>query len=184
MPIESASTTLSTLPAFSLPDLDGQPVSILDYANGRTCVIVFACNHCPYVQSIESELGSIAESHDDVAWVAICSNDITSHPDDDVPGLRDQIRRAGWNFPYLVDEGQDVARLFGAVCTPDFFVFDGQRNLVYLGAMDDARPRQPQPVDGAHLLGALESAAEGQHYRAGKPSMGCGIEWKSQAPSS
>lgn len=182
MPIESEGTTLSTLPAFCLPDLDGQPVSILEYANGRACVIVFACNHCPYVQSIESQLGTIAQNRDDVAWIAICSNDTTSHPDDDVPGLRDQSRRAGWNFPYLVDEGQDVARLFGAVCTPDFFVFDGQGNLVYRGAMDDARPRQPQPVDGAHLVGALESAAAGHSYRAGRPSMGCGIKWKTQAP--
>lgn len=184
MPIESAGTTLSTLPDVSLPDLDGQPVSIREYANGRPCVVVFACNHCPYVQSIESKLGSIAHSRDDVAWLAICSNDTTTHPDDDVPGLRDQSRRAGWNFPYLVDESQDLARSFGAVCTPDFFVFDGLGNLVYRGAMDDARPRQPQPVDGAHLLGALEAAAGGRSYEAGKPSMGCGIKWKAQEPNS
>lgn len=184
MAIESANTTLRTLPDVSLPDLDGQLVSIREYANGRPCVVVFSCNHCPYVQSIEAELGSIARKRDDVSWLAICSNDTTSHPDDDVPGLRDQSVRAGWNFPYLVDESQDVARLFGAVCTPDFFVFDGQRNLVYRGAMDDARPRQPQPVDGAHLLGALEAATTGQDYLAGKPSMGCGIKWRTEAPNS
>lgn len=182
MAIESVDTTVSTLPEVCLPDLDGQPVSIRDYAKGRPCVVVFACNHCPYVQSIESELGSIALKRDEVAWLAICSNDTTSCPDDDVPGLRDQSRRAGWTFPYLVDANQDVARLFGAVCTPDFFVFDGRGNLVYRGAMDDARPRQPQPVDGAHLLGALEAATAGRNYVSGKPSMGCGIKWKDDAP--
>ncbi|MDC3001988.1 thioredoxin family protein [Actinomycetota bacterium] len=180
MAVESNATELRTLPDVTLPNLNGEPTSVTALAQGRPCVVVFACNHCPYVQSVERELGAIADAHPDVAWVAICSNDVETHPDDDVPGLRDQATRAGWHFDYLVDISQDVARTFGAVCTPDFFVFDAAGNLTYRGAMDDARPRQPQPVDGAHLLSAVEAARSGQSYTGGKPSMGCGIKWREQ----
>jgi peroxiredoxin len=176
--IESSDTAISALPDVTLPDVTGTLVPLREHARGRSCVVVFACNHCPYVQSIESALGSIARERNDIAWVAICSNDTTTHPDDDIPGLRDQVARAGWNFPYLVDETQEVAQTFGAVCTPDFFVFDEAGALVYRGAMDDARPRQPQPVDGRHLRGALAAAASRQPYLDGKPSMGCGIKWR------
>lgn len=178
MAIESDDTTVHRLPDIRLPDLDGTRVSLHAYAKGRPCVVVFACNHCPYVQSIESTLGALAQQRDDVAWIAICSNDVTTHPDDDIPGLRLQAARASWTFPYLIDESQDAARAFGAVCTPDFFVFDDSGRLVYRGAMDDARPRQPQAVDGKHLLGALTAASVHQPYEVGKPSMGCGIKWK------
>ena len=138
MAVESNTTELRTLPDVTLPNLDGEPTSVSALAQDRPCVVVFTCNHCPYVQSVESELGAIADAHPDVAWVAICSNDVETHPDDDVPGLRDQATRAGWHFNYLVDTSQDVARTFGAVCTPDFFVFDAAGNLTYRGAMDDA----------------------------------------------
>lgn len=178
MAIESGATSVHELPNITLPDLNGTPVSLHKHAEGRPCVVIFACNHCPYVQSIESTLGTVARQHEEVAWVAICSNDVSTHPDDDIPGLRDQAERAGWNFPYLIDESQEVAQTFGAVCTPDFFVFDNSGALIYRGAMDDARPRQPQPVDGAHLLGALAAAALHEPYMRGKPSMGCGIKWK------
>ncbi len=120
MAVESNATELRTLPDVTLPNLNGEPTSVTALAKGRPCVVVFACNHCPYVQSVETELGAIAAAHPDVAWVAICSNDVETHPDDDVPGLRDQATRAGWHFDYLVDTSQDVARTFGAVCTPDF----------------------------------------------------------------
>lgn len=178
MPIESGDVTIDALPQVSLPDLDGQVIELAQASEGRPCVVVFACNHCPYVQSIESALGELAAATPDVAWFAICSNDIQSYPDDDIPGLREQVARAGWNFPYLVDSDQDVARTFGAVCTPDFFVFDPAGRLVYRGAMDDARPRQPQPVDGAHLKAALDAARAGQTFAGGKPAMGCGIKWR------
>lgn len=178
MAIESSDTALCAMPDLTVPDLNGTPISLHGHARGRPCVVVFACNHCPYVQSIEAALGSIAQERDDIAWIAICSNDITTHPDDDIPGLRDQAVRAGWNFPYLVDQTQQVARTFGAVCTPDFFVFDDAGTLVYRGAMDDSRPRQPQPVDGRHLREALEAAVSRRPYLDGTPSMGCGIKWK------
>jgi peroxiredoxin len=180
--IESHGTSLLELPDVHLPDLNGSSVSLRAYAANRRSVVVFSCNHCPYVQSIESRLGDIARQFDDVAWFAICSNDTASHPDDDVPGLRIQAARAHWTFPYLVDESQEVAQAFGAVCTPDFFVFNAAHQLVYRGAMDDARPRQPQPIDAIHLLGALEAASENRAYSNGKPAMGCGIKWKEVKP--
>lgn len=178
MAIESAGTAIEKLPQAQLPDLSGTLRSLTDLARGQVTVVVFACNHCPYVQSIEHELGTIAAQHPDVSWIAICSNDAAHYPDDDVPGLRAQVERAGWNFPYLIDEDQSIARRFGAVCTPDFFVFNPHGGLTYRGAMDDARPRQPQPVDGVHLLAAIDAAASGSRYTSGKPSMGCGIKWK------
>ncbi len=180
MPIESEHTRLDRLPDVTLPDLDGTDVRVRDVANGRPLVVVFACNHCPYVQSVESELGRLSASLSNVAWLAICSNDVQAYPEDDIHGLRQQAKRAGWSFPYLIDARQDVARSFGAVCTPDFFVFDANGVLVYRGAMDDARPRQPQPVDGVHLIAALESARRGEVFGGGKPAMGCGIKWREQ----
>lgn len=178
MPVESEGAEITALPSVVLPDLTGAPVDVAALTADRPTVVVFACNHCPYVQSVESELGRIARDNDDVTWIAVCSNDADAYPDDDIPGLSAQAERAGWTFPYLVDADQSVARAFGAVCTPDFFVFDGSGSLVYRGAMDDARPRQPQPVDGAHLLAALDAAREGATYQAGKPAMGCGIKWR------
>ncbi len=178
MPIESADTVIEQLPQAQLLDLSGTLHSLSDLAQGQVTVVIFACNHCPYVQSIERELGAIAAQRPDVSWIAICSNDSVNYPDDDVPGLRAQVERAGWNFPYLIDQDQNIARRFGAVCTPDFFVFDAEGRLVYRGAMDDARPRQPQPVDGVHLLAAIDAASTGSSYVGGKPSMGCGIKWK------
>ncbi len=178
MAVESSSTEITHLPDVTLPDLDGNAVSLGTFAQGRPVVVVFACNHCPYVQSVESELGSIAARETRAGFVAICSNDVGAYPEDDVPGLREQAARAGWSFPYLVDSSQNVARRFGAVCTPDFFVFDATGMLVYRGAMDDARPRQPQPVDGAHLTAAIDAACEGEAFTGGKPAMGCGIKWR------
>ncbi len=180
MAVESEVTQIERLPDVTLPDLDGNEVSLREACHGRSSVVVFACNHCPYVQSIEGEFGAITRSRPDVAWIAICSNDTQAYPDDDVPGLRDQAERSGWGFPYLVDSRQNVARTFGAVCTPDFFVFDADGALVYRGAMDDARPRQPQPVDGAHLMAALDAAERREAYAGGKPAMGCGIKWREQ----
>jgi len=178
MAVESASTPISALPSASLPDLTGTTIDLQTLASGRPTVVVFACNHCPYVRSVEDALGGMAALNPDVTWVVICSNDADAYPDDDLPGLREQAARAGWDFPYLVDADQSVARAFGAVCTPDFFVFDAHGQLVYRGAMDDARPRQPQPVDGAHLKAALAAARQGQPFVGGKPAMGCGIKWR------
>lgn len=178
MAVESSTPRISQLPRVELADVDGAVIDVHALAAGRPTVVVFACNHCPYVQSIEAVLGDIARERTDVNWIAICSNDVNEYPEDDVPGLREQIDRAGWTFPYLVDEDQSVAKTFGAACTPDFFVFAPDGSLTYRGAMDDARPRQPQPVDAVHLLAAVEAAAAGQPFAGGKPAMGCGIKWR------
>ncbi len=179
MAVSSSTTELSTLPDVTLPDLDGVTVTLSEYAAGRPLVVVFSCNHCPYVRWVEDGLAAVAAERGDAAWVAICSNDPVSYPDDDVPGLRDQATRAGWEFPYLVDETQEVARAFGAVCTPDFFVFDGQGCLGYRGAMDDARPQGEPPVDGRYLRAALDAAATGTAVPdLGRPALGCSIKWR------
>lgn len=179
MAVESTVTPIDRLPDIALDDLAGNRVRLSDLSAGRPIVVAFACNHCPYVKWIESGLSAIATARPDAAWVAICSNDAVTYPDDDVPGLRDQAARAGWTFPYLVDASQDVARTFGAVCTPDFFVFDANGWLVYRGAMDDARPNMPPPVDGHYLSAAIDAAIAGVPMTAtGRPSLGCSIKWR------
>ncbi len=169
-------------PAFTLPDLDGTPHALLDHvAAADGVVVVFACNHCPYVKHVEAELGRIAADHADrgIRFLAVCSNDVTTHPDDDVPGLRQQADRAGWGFPYLVDTSQEVARAYGAACTPDFFVYDGDGRLAYRGAMDDSSPGNGRPNDGAALRAALAHVLAGEPVpEPHVPAMGCGIKWR------
>ena len=179
MAVTSSTTELTRLPEVTLPDLDGTPVNLAALAAGRPLVVAFACNHCPYVKWVERGLAEVAIERPDAAWVAIASNDTAQYPDDDVPGLRDQVERAGWPFSYLVDESQEVARTFDAACTPDFFVFDGRGLLVYRGAMDDARPDAEPPVDGRYLRAALDAAASGASLEGlGRPSLGCSIKWR------
>ena len=176
MPIESEVTSISSCPPFRLPDLSGE-VRTVCAPFDRPVLIAFTCNHCPYVQWVEQVLGRFA-SESDLDVYAICSNDIDSYPDDDVPGLREQVARAQWNFPYLIDADQHVARAFGAVCTPDFFLFSSSGDLIYRGAMDESRPQSEKPVTAEYLIAALESAIYKTAAPAGRPSMGCGIKWK------
>ncbi len=179
MAVESSTTAIDRLPSVTLTDLDGVAVTLADLASGRPLVVAFACNHCPYVKWVEAGLSGIATRRTDASWVAICSNDPVAYPDDDVPGLRDQAARAAWDFPYLVDTTQEVARTFGAVCTPDFFVFDAEGGLVYRGAMDDARPNMEPPVDGHYLDAAIDAALAGEQVPGlGRPSLGCSIKWR------
>lgn len=172
-------TALGTpMPAITLPDLDGALVDVAAYAAGRPLVIAFTCNHCPYVQHIEAELGNVAHDHSDVAVVAICSNDASTHPDDDVPGLQEQVERAGWTFPYLIDADQQVAHALGAACTPDFFCFDRTGVLAYRGAFDESRPGQPSPVTGNDLRSAIVHLRSNEPVpEPHRPSLGCGIKW-------
>ena len=144
-------------------------------------VVVFSCNHCPYVRHIEAELGQVATDYatSAVTFVAICSNDATEYPDDDIPGLSAQAERAAWNFPYLVDTDQFVAREFGAVCTPDFFVYDINGKLGYRGAFDESSPGNGLPVSGANLRAALDLLlATAPVPEPQRPSMGCSIKWR------
>ena len=172
MAVESAETQIATLPSVVATDLDGRTHHLTELVGQHACVIAFVCNHCPYVRWIESELGRIARDFPEVAFVAINSNDVDAYPDDDVDGMRDQLQRADWSFPYLRDRDQSAARTFGAVCTPDFFVFSADGALMYRGAMDNSRPSQDAPVNGAYLRAALAGSPV-----AGRPSLGCGIKW-------
>lgn len=172
MAVESAETQLAARPNGSVTALDGSPHQLDELVDQRACVIAFVCNHCPYVRWIESELGKIAREFPEVAFVAINSNDVDAYPDDDEGGMREQVQRADWSFPYVIDRNQSVARTFGAVCTPDFFVFGSDGALMYRGAMDDSRPSQDAPVNGAYLRAALSGSPV-----TGRPSLGCGIKW-------
>ncbi len=185
MALQSALVPLGTpAPDFTLPDLSGLRLSLGDLAHRDVLVVVFACNHCPYVQHIETALAALSKEFSDVAFVAICSNDPLTYPDDDLDHLREQVERAGWTFPYLVDESQDVARAFSAVCTPDFFVYGPDRTLAYRGAFDASTPGNGLVVDGSALRAALTCLAAGQRVpEPHRPSLGCGIKWKSALQS-
>lgn len=170
-------------PDFCLPDVvSGQTVSRANFTGGKPLLVMFICRHCPYVVHVQDELARIGRdfSPRGVAVVAISANDAVSHPDDAPEGLRRQAREAGFSFPYLYDETQAVARAFGAACTPDFFLFDGNQRLVYRGQLDDSRPGNGKPVTGRDLRAALEASLAGQKPSdVQRPSAGCNIKWKS-----
>ncbi|WP_310911656.1 thioredoxin family protein [Lipingzhangella rawalii] len=168
-------------PDFSLPSIDGQTVARDDFANARALLVMFLSNHCPYVQRIEKALGETIAAYPghELAAVAICSNDVANYPDDDAAHLREQSQRAGFTFPYLVDESQEVAKAFRAACTPDFFLYDAQRRLAYRGEFDGARPSNDVSSDGASLRGAIDAVLAGTPVpEPHNPSLGCGVKWK------
>lgn len=167
-------------PPFALPSLDGRTVSENDFA-GRPLLVMFLSNHCPYVRHIERELGKLIAEYDagDLAVVAISSNNIETHPDDGPDGLAEQVQRAGFTFPYLLDAGQDVALAYRAACTPDFFLYDAEHRLAYRGEFDESRPRSDAPVTGQALRAALDQVLAGRPVPEPQvPSMGCNIKWK------
>ncbi|GAA3808711.1 thioredoxin family protein [Sphaerisporangium flaviroseum] len=167
-------------PAFDLPSIDGGRVSLADLKSTPATLVIFLSNHCPYVRRIEQGIGTLAADYRDLlTTVAICSNDVVNYPDDDTAHLAEQARRAGFGFPYLVDESQDVARAYKAACTPDFFLYDADRNLAYRGEFDDARPSNQVPVTGASLRRAVDAVLAGEPVPGRQnPSLGCGIKWK------
>jgi peroxiredoxin len=165
---------------FELPSVDGATVKLADL-DGRALVVMFLCNHCPYVRHVERQLGAVAAEYAgrDVAAVGICSNDTETNPDDGPAGLAEQARRAGFQFPYLIDDSQQVAAAYRAMCTPDLFLYDVDRRLAYRGALDDSTPRSGRPVTGALLRDALDRVLEGQPVpEPHRPSMGCSLKWK------
>jgi thiol-disulfide isomerase/thioredoxin len=169
------------LPPFSLPDLDGKIVSAQDFANAQALVVVFICPHCPYVKHVREAFVQLAKDYQPhhVAVVAINSNDANTYPEDGPAGMKEEASTAGFTFPYLRDESQDVASAFRAVCTPDFFVFDRHHHLAYRGQFDSSRPKSATPVTGADLRGALDALIAGQPIPATQhPSVGCSIKWK------
>jgi len=170
----------SPLPDATLEDLDGVAHRLADLLGDGPTLIAFMCNHCPYVQHVELAFGELADEYiaRGVSIIAVVSNDPVGYPQDGPDGMREQIARAGWRFPYLRDPEHVFALAMGAVCTPDLFVFDGQRQLVHRGAFDASSPRNGQPLNGADLRTALDAVLAGQPVPEGlTPSLGCGIKW-------
>lgn len=168
-------------PAFDLPSAQGDRVSLDSLADRPLLLVAFICNHCPFVKHIRSEFAAMGREYQarGVAWVAISANDTEAYPQDDLEHMRQEVQAAGYNFPYLLDESQAVARAYDAACTPDFFLFDQERRLIYRGQFDDSRPNNGIPVSGADLRAALEAALAGRALPTRqKPSIGCNIKWK------
>lgn len=167
------------MPPFRLPGVDGREHAETDYARAKALLIMFICNHCPYVKAIEDrliELGKRAQANG-AAIVAICSNDPEEYPEDRFDRLKARWEDKKYPFPYLHDETQAVARSFGAVCTPDFFLYDGNRRLVYRGRLDDSW-KDPAKVRRRELEDAInEVLAGGTPPLEQTPSMGCSIKW-------
>jgi peroxiredoxin len=168
-------------PDFTLPDVvSGKPVSLVQLAVDRPLVLMFICNHCPYVKHINAELVRIANTYQarGVSFVAISSNDAVRYPEDGPERMKAVARELGYPFPYLYDQTQAVARDYEASCTPDFYLFDGQHQLRYRGRFDGATPGNEVPVTGEDLRAALDALlGGGLPNKKQRPSMGCGIKW-------
>lgn len=168
-------------PDFQLPDPSGKAYSLADFPGAKALVIAFICNHCPYVKHLRSGLAALGREYQPrgVAIVGISSNDVERYPADSPARMAEEAKAAGYTFPYLVDESQAVAKAYRAACTPDFFVFDGSRRLVYRGQFDDSRPGNNRPVTGRDLRNALEAVLAGRSVDPHQtPSLGCNIKWK------
>jgi peroxiredoxin len=168
-------------PDFNLPSVDGRSFSRADFAGAKALVVMFICNHCPYVQAVEQRLIDLARAFEKkgVAFVAICSNDAEEYPEDAAPELLKRWREKDYGFPYLVDETQKTAKEFGAVCTPDLYVFDSNQRLAYRGRLDDSW-KNPKLVQKQELKAAIEAVISGKPVNSlQNPSMGCSIKWKS-----
>lgn len=178
---ESTMLPLGTLaPDFSLIDTDSQTVSRTDFINKKGLLVVFLCNHCPYVKHVADELKRIADDYlpKGIAVVGISSNDIDTYPDDSPEKMKAEKALRGYAFPYLFDPTQQAAKDYHAACTPDFFLFDSDHKLVYRGQMDDSRPKSDKPVTGADLRRAIDTLLDGQPPLDRQvPSLGCNIKW-------
>jgi len=171
----------TTMPGFSLTDAaSGAEVTDQDYLNHEALVVMFICNHCPFVKHVVGELGRLGCDYlrQGVGIVAINSNDVRNYPQDGPEHMKVLAEREGWEFPYLLDVTQQVATDYRAACTPDFFVFDKERKLVYRGQLDDSRPGSGRPVTGRDLRAALDAVLAGESVSKDQvPSIGCNIKW-------
>jgi len=168
-------------PSFSLVDPDGRLYSLADASGSRGYLVMFICNHCPFVKHVREELARIGRDYAgrSVAVFAINSNDAEAYPGDSPARMKQEARDWGYGFPYLVDADQSVAKAYHAACTPDFFLFDADRRLVYRGQLDDSRPSNDVPVTGRDLRAALDALLAGEEVPAEqKPSIGCNIKWQ------
>lgn len=169
-------------PNFSLPDVVSEKkVSLETFSGKKALLVIFICKHCPYVQHVKKELARLGKDYvqKSVGIVTISSNDVSKYPDDAPVRLKEMAEELGFNFPLCYDESQDVAKSYSATCTPDFFLFDHERKLIYRGQLDDSRPDNGKPVNGRDLRAAIEAVLSDQPVSANqKPSMGCNIKWK------
>ena len=172
----------TAVPDFTLRDaVTGRLVSPSDFANRDALLLMFICNHCPYVQHVKDEIGRIAREYRPrgVACIAVNANDIEAYPQDGPVHMKAMAEAERWAFPYVLDETQEVAKRVRAACTPDFYLFDADRNLAYRGRLDDSRPSSGTPVTGRDLRAALDAVLAGDAAPADQtPSMGCNIKWK------
>jgi peroxiredoxin len=167
-------------PTFSLPDADGSLHSLADAAGSRAYLVMFICNHCPFVIHVADELARLGRDCQarNVAVIAINSNDIKRYAADGPELMKQMAESRGYTFPYLLDPDQSVARAYQAACTPDFYLFDADRKLVYRGQLDASRPGNGVPVDGKDLRGALDALLAGKPVPEKQvPSVGCNIKW-------
>ena len=167
-------------PAFSLPDTEDNTVSFEDVQGDKGALVMFICNHCPYVKHVADELARIGNEYPakGIGVVAIQSNDIENYPDDGPEKMKAEREQRGYKFPYLLDKDQSVAKAYRAACTPDFYVFDSEGKLAYRGQLDDSRPNDGKEVTGRDLRVAMDNVITGSSPQGDqKPSMGCNIKW-------
>lgn len=181
----TASTMLALgtqAPDFELPDtVSGKSISLATFAGQKALLVIFLCEHCPFVKHVQAELARLGKDYADknVGIVAISANDAEKYPADAPDRLKSMSKDLGFSFPLCYDESQETAKAYTAACTPDFFVFDGDRKLAYRGQLDDSRPGNDQPVDGHDLRAAIEAILGDRAISADqKPSIGCNIKWK------
>ena len=182
---ETRSTMLAlgtSAPDFSLPDVvSAQTISLKTFAGKKALLAMFICPHCPFVKHVQNELAGLGRDYEDsgLGIVAISSNDAESHPDDAPPKLKEMAEKLGFRFPFCYDESQGAAKAYAAACTPDFFVFDASRKLVYRGQLDGSRPGNGVPVTGKDLRAALDAVLSDRPVDTNqKASIGCNIKWK------
>ena len=179
----SAMVALKTkAPAFSLPDaVSGKTITLETFAGRKALIAMFICRHCPYVQHVKDGLARLGRDYqkNDIGIVAISSNDAVNYPEDAPPRLKEMAVELGFTFPFCYDETQEVAKAFAAACTPDFFLYNEKRELVYRGQLDDSRPENGKPVTGKDLRAAVDAVLAGQPVNSNqKASIGCNIKWK------
>jgi peroxiredoxin len=169
-------------PDFTLLNtVTGEMVTLSSLKSDIATVIMFICNHCPYVKYVQGELVKLANDYQakGLSFIAISANEVVNYPDDSPEKMKEIAQQLGYHFPYLYDETQDVAKAYQAACTPDFYVFDKDLKCVYRGQLDDARPKNDVPVTGKDIRTALDMILAGQPVNPDqKPSIGCNIKWK------
>ena len=182
--VKTASTMLplgTRAPDFELPGADGELYSLDRCMGEKGLMVMFICNHCPFVKHLASALAAFGKDYQarDLGVVAINANDVVHYAEDSPAKMAEEAAKRGYTFPYLFDESQEVAKAYRAACTPDFFLFDGERKLVYRGQFDESRPSNGKAVTGAHLRGAADALLAGEPLKGEQtPSIGCNIKWK------